>query len=62
MVGRMEIDWEFIIFKLDIFLRFGGMFIEDGLDTTRFDWIFGGKNEESSCGDLERDISFVGIS
>ena len=25
----MEIDWDFIIFKFDIFFRFGGMFIEE---------------------------------
>jgi hypothetical protein len=33
----MEIDWDFTTFQLDIFLRFGGMLIEDGVDTTRFD-------------------------
>ena len=54
-------DWDFMKFKLDNFLGVGRMFIEQGLDTTRFAWFFGVKKEEDSCGDIERDICFVDI-
>ena len=51
---------DFTIFKLDIFLRFGGMFIEDKVEKARFGWILGGENEEASCCETEKDFCFVG--
>ena len=59
--GGIEIDLDFRILRLDIFLGFGGIFIEETFDTSRLDRIFVGKNEEDSWGDIERDVCFVCI-
>ena len=41
-------DWDFTMFRFDIFLKTGGMSIEDKGEATRFGWSLGGENEKDS--------------
>ena len=58
--GGMEFDRIFTIFQFYIFLRLGGISMEDWKEKTRFGCRLGGENEKVSCGEIERDFCFVG--
>ena len=54
--GGMEVDW----ICIDIFLRLGGISMEDWKETARFGMSLGGENEKVSCGEIDKDFCFVG--